>query len=97
MIRRGMRLSFFRGLAFYLFFRLSSLLLSLPAWVLLILHFTVDISIWWFIGYIILWFAVGILRYLLIIFARRSAQNEKEEMDAIPNKNPYSRGNGGSV
>ena len=81
--------SFFRGLFFFLFWRISSFLLTLPAWVTLILHFTLGISIWWFWGLLIAWFVLGILRYILIRFGRWGASIE-EETNQSPNKNPYS-------
>ena len=93
MMKRGMILSFFKGLAYFLFFRLGSLLLCLPAWLLLVFHFTFDISIWWFIGYIIAWFVLGVLRFALIIFARYGARDEQALQNAQKNKNPYSKHN----
>ena len=90
MVTRGMVGSVFRGMFFFLFWRLGSLVLSFPAWILLILHFTLDISIWWFWGYLIAWFVIGILRYLLIVFSRACVKDEREKVDATENKNPYS-------
>ena len=93
MVSRGMIGSVCKGFFFFLFFRIGYLLLSLPAWALLILHFTVGISIWWFAGYIILWFVVALLRYLLIVFARQCVKDEKETLARQENKNPYSHKN----
>ena len=75
------------GLLFFIFLRVDSWLCSLPAWLTLILHFTVGLSIWWFWGTLIVWIAVGILRYLLILFGRWGASSEEPYKE---NRNPYS-------
>ena len=80
-------LSVLTGLLFFLFLRFDSWLCSLPAWLTLILHFTVGLSIWWFWGTLFVWIAAGILRYLLILFGRWGASGKEP---VKPNKNPYS-------
>ncbi|MBR3641590.1 MAG: hypothetical protein IKN53_06140 [Oscillibacter sp.] len=75
------------GLLLMLVFRLDSLLYSLPAWATLILHFTHGLSIKWFWLVFGLWIAVGVFRYLLLVFARSGAQAPVPEKE---NKNPYS-------
>ena len=81
-------LSVLFGLFIFLFWRVDSWLCSLPAWLTLILHFTVGLSIWWFWGTLFVWIAVGVLRYLLIVFARWGAGSEEAPK---VNKNPYSQ------
>lgn len=81
--------SFFFGLFFTLFFRVESYLFSTPALVALILHFVLDISLWWFFGMLIAWLCFGTIRYLVILFARRcSTPTPYRE-----NKNIYSKTN----
>lgn len=78
----------FLGFVFFLFMRLDSWVISLPAWLTLILHFTTGLSIKWFILTLIVWLAVGALRFIIIMYARWGA-----ESSATPpreNKNPYS-------
>lgn len=78
------------GFLLYLLFRLDSLLYSLPAWLTLILHFTNGLSIKWFWLVFGLWFAVGIIRYLILMFARWGGNSESPKQE---NKNPYSHKN----
>ena len=85
-------LSILGGLLFFIFLRVDSWLCSLPAWITLILHFTVGLSIWWFWGTLFVWIAAGILRYLLILFGRWGASGEETPKE---NKNPYSAKNPG--
>ena len=60
-------------LATLLFDMLFHPLWTLLAAVLLVLHFLVDISIWWFIGLIIGWIAVLFVRGWFINSASRAA------------------------
>ena len=76
------------GLLFFLFLRVESWLCSLPAWITLILHFTSSLSIWWFWATLGIWILSGVLRYLLVLFARWGASDEPVKKE---NKNPYSR------
>ena len=86
---RGDRiLGFILGLLLFLFWRVDSWVCSLPAWITLILHFTIGLSIWWFWGTLAVWIVAGILRYLLIRFAIWGAKDEGEKQNE--NKNPYS-------
>ena len=66
---------------------------SLPAWILLILHFVIDLSIWWFIAALALWI-VFILLWMLVIGA--AAKCGSEPTPYRENKNPYSAGKYGS-
>ncbi len=60
---------------------------TVPAWILLVLHYAVGIPILWF------WFALGVwalvllLRALLIIWTRYCVRHRTP---VPPNKNPYS-------
>ncbi|MBQ9467437.1 MAG: hypothetical protein IJU52_00315 [Clostridia bacterium] len=85
--------SFFSGLFLFLFWSLSSFFLSLPAWILLILHFVANISILWFWGALAAWLIIRFLRYLIIRYARWGAGIEEEEKKN-ENKNPYSHKSG---
>ena len=80
---------FFSGLVFFFFMRLDSLFFSLPIWLLLILHFTVKLPIKWFFMAVGLFFLVGFIRYLVLLFARWGASCEDPIKE---NKNPYSNG-----
>ena len=61
---------------------------SIPAWILLALHFWLDISIWWFMGGLVLW----VLRVLLgMWFIRWAADCGSEKDPPKENKNPYSK------
>lgn len=66
---------------------------SLPAWILLILHFVIDLSIWWFIAALVLWI-VFILLWMLVIGG--AAKCGSEPTPYRENKNPYSAGKYGS-
>lgn len=66
---------------------------SIPAWVLLAIHFWLDISIWWFVGGLVFWILRILINMWFIGWAARCG-NEKDPPKA--NKNPYSakqRGN----
>ena len=78
---------FLYGLFFTLFFRISSWLCSAPMWITLILHFVIGLSWKWFFLTLAVWLAVGIIRYLVIVFARWGSDSVSNERE---NKNPYS-------
>lgn len=78
---------FFFGLFFFLMFRISSWLCSVPMWLTLILHFVIELPIWWFWATLGAWLLFGVIRYLLIIFARWGGNSE---VNYPENKNPYS-------
>lgn len=60
---------------------------AIPAVVLLVLHFCLDWSIWWFCGAVALWLLAVLLCTMVIVGANRvSAQPELVR----ENKNPYS-------
>ncbi len=71
----------------FLFFRIESWLCSIPMWITLILHFTIDLPIWWFWATLGVWLATGLIRWLFICFGRWGANSETPEKE---NKNPYS-------
>ena len=73
-----------------LVFRISSWLCSVPMWLTLILHFVIGLSWKWFFATLIIWLAVGIIRYSVIVFARWGGNAETPEKE---NKNPYSKKN----
>ena len=89
-MQRGRIGSFLAGLFFTVIWRLSFWMLSLPAWITLILHFVCGLSLVWFWVTLAVWLLSGILQYLMILFARRCAAEKEEEKE---NKNPYSAGN----
>ncbi|MBR3297808.1 MAG: hypothetical protein IKI64_01250 [Clostridia bacterium] len=82
---------FFSGILFFFFMRLDSVLFSIPIWLLLLFHFTNGLPIKWFFIAVGIYFLVGLIRYLLIIFARWGASYEDAPKE---NKNPYSNGRG---
>ena len=63
---------------------------SIPAWILLGLHFWLEISIWWFIGGLTLW-VIRIIVGMWIIGWAAGCGNEKDPPKE--NKNPYSKKN----
>ena len=75
------------GLLFFLFWRIDSWLCSVPMWMTLILHFTVGLSIAWFWATLVVWILVGVMRYLMILFARWGSNDPEPQKE---NKNPYS-------
>lgn len=60
---------------------------SIPAWILLALHFWLDIPIWWFVGALALWILPIILGMWITGWAA-SVGNEPDPYKE--NKNPYS-------
>ena len=66
---------------------LLSLRWSIPAWILLALHFWLDISIWWFVGGRAFWI-LSILADMWLIGWATSCANQKDPPKE--NKNPYS-------
>ena len=62
---------------------------SVPAWILLALHFTSGISIWWFIGALAL-YVIGVRLFVHVVgWLIRAGNSEEPE---TKNKNPYSAG-----
>lgn len=79
----------FFGYILYFFISLMmNLLWSIPAWVLLVLHFFIDLSIWWFVGGLGLWILCTVFTMALTKFAN-TCSNEKDPPKE--NKNPYSK------
>ncbi|MBR3815288.1 MAG: hypothetical protein IKJ27_01030 [Clostridia bacterium] len=76
----------------FFFSLLLSLLFNLewtvPAWILLALHFWKGISVWWFAGSIILWVIFVALR-IIVLGSLTRAGNFKDPPKE--NKNPYSK------
>ena len=60
---------------------------SIPAWILLALHFLLGIPIWWFIGGLGFWI-LAIFSEMWIMGLMISVGNEP--LPEKPNKNPYS-------
>ena len=81
--------SFFAGLFLSMFWRLSSWMMSLPAWLTLILHFSAGLDLFWFWLTLLIWLISGVLQYITVLFARSCAARKEEEK---PNRNPYSQG-----
>ena len=79
--KRGFLLSFLISLVFNLEW-------TVPAWIFLGLHFRKGISIWWFVGSIILWLIFVALR-VLVFGSLTRAGNYKDPPKE--NKNPYSK------
>ena len=61
---------------------------SIPAWILLVLHFTVGLPIVWFWVALGAWGLLVLLRTLLVIFARYGFSHR---IPVPENKNPYSK------
>lgn len=61
---------------------------SVPAWILLALHFWLKISIWWFAGALGLWIALMLGQTIVIKWVNSSS----EPTEPQENKNPYSVG-----
>lgn len=81
--------NFILNLLFFLFFRISSWLCSIPMWATLIAHFVFGLPIYWFWLTLAAWLLAGIIRYLIIVFARWGGSTAQTNADR-PNKNPYS-------
>ena len=60
---------------------------AIPGVVLLVLHFVLDISIWYSIGAFALWILIILLWMLVMNWAAKCSNEPKPEK---PNKNPYS-------
>ena len=84
------------SLFFFLFFRISSWLCSIPMWVTLILHFAVGLSIWWFWGTLAAWLLAGLIRYALIRFGRWGVRETRKELQGKLDEYPI-RGGEGSI
>lgn len=87
-VLRGMKMKRSRG--FLLCFLLNlvfNFALTIPAWILLVLHFYLGWSIWWFVLGIAFWIITVLLRTLIISWGNRSGNYATEPRE---NKNPYS-------
>ena len=87
MLRRTKRAgNFFLVLLFNMLLNIDR---SVPAWILLILHYVLGWSILWF------WLALGLwlLGILLWMGFMSFASNSSNEKPYRENKNPYSKGN----
>ena len=77
------------GLLYLLINLLLNLKWSIPAWILLGLHFWLGISLWWFVGGLAFW-VLSILADMWLI--RWAANCSNEQTPPKENKNPYSVG-----
>lgn len=75
-------LNFFLSLVFHWYW-------SIPAWILLILHFVFRISIWWFIGAFAL-YVIGVRIFVHVVSWLVRMGNREEKR--TKNINPYSMG-----
>ena len=62
---------------------------TIPAWVLLVLHYMLDWSIWWFWGAIGIWILDILVWMWIMRWASRGSSIPKKPKE---NKNPYSVG-----
>ena len=79
--KRGLFLSFLISLVFNLEW-------TVPAWIFLGLHFWKGLSLWWFVGSMILWVIFVTVR-ILVFGSLTRAGNYKDPPKE--NKNPYSK------
>lgn len=63
--------------------------LTIPAWILLALHFICGISIWWFVGALGVFFLYIFIWMLVLRLMGRMAASAAPD-PVIENKNPYS-------
>lgn len=86
---------FRKGGNFWLCFLLNLLMnleLTVPAWILLGLHYWLAVSIWWFWGALALWPLVILIRMDLVSRLIRWGNQPETPKE---NKNPYSVKGGG--
>lgn len=60
---------------------------SIPAWICLVLHFWIRLSIWWFVIALSLWILGNVLRMEFLGWAARCSNQQEPSKE---NKNPYS-------
>jgi len=60
---------------------------TIPAWILLALHFWLKISIWWFVGAIALWIIFVMIKTIVFSWLVRVGNIPDKPKE---NKNPYS-------
>ena len=75
---------FFLSLALSLLFNMEW---TVPAWILLTLHFITGLSLWWFAAAILIWFVIIFLRVCLLISLTKAGNYKDPPKE---NKNPYS-------
>ena len=75
---------FFIALGFNLIFNLEW---TIPAWILLALYFALNISIWWFVGTMIIWISIIALYTAFLCWVSRACNTPEIKKE---NKNPYS-------
>ena len=63
--------------------------LTIPGWILLVLHFLFGISIWWFVGYMGAFLIYMLIRQLIWHIIGRLGSKAKD-IPSPENKNPYS-------
>lgn len=61
---------------------------TIPAWILLGLHFWIGLSVWWFVGALAIWIAVISCWTGILSWAGKCSTADKPR----ENKNPYSAG-----
>lgn len=74
-----------------LFIIFDSICMLIPTVLLLVLHFTLGISIWWFVGLLTVWIISVILGSFILNWASSCSNEEKPYRE---NKNRYSKRNG---
>lgn len=75
---------FFIALGFNLIFNLEW---TIPAWLLLALHFIFDISLWWFAGAMLIWLSITALYTIFLCWVSKVSNTPEIKKE---NKNPYS-------
>lgn len=78
---------FFAALAINLIFSLEW---TIPAWILLVLHFVWGFSLWWFFAALILWVVCVALKTIIFSWLIREGNRPDPPKE---NKNPYSASN----
>lgn len=73
---------------FFLVWHLSNWIMSVPAWLTLILHFTLGISWWWFVATFIVWVLNAWIKFMLLNLGRWGSRQREPYKE---NKNPYSK------
>ena len=76
--------AFFLGVLFQLLWHWDR---SLIAWLLLALHFWLRISLWWFVGGLLIWLLPAFLWAAMVGLGRRASANPDRPKE---NRNPYS-------
>lgn len=78
------RTGFFAALGINLIFDLEW---TIPAWILLAIHFIFGISIWWFVGALVIWVIGVAIKTAVFSWLIRTGNTPDTPKE---NKNPYS-------